>query len=234
MPTDSAVIDKIRPLGAIFHARDAVEHGISWRDLYQVRDSGLLIEVSRGLFQLREAAGIDQIDFVVVCARAPQGMVCFGLRSRSLGFERRNPDPGGPGRSGGEPSPADRLSTHPRPRLWSEQLRDLAASRWRSARTSVFASLTPKGLSSTASVSDIALGSTSPSPVCAATFAVRGLQPGRVLELARSCEFARRSSKRCGCCKNESGPTRLDHGARLSRPPADGTSARVDRPKNCC
>ena len=36
------------------------------------RDSGLLIEVSRGLFQLREAAGIDQIDFVVVCARAPR------------------------------------------------------------------------------------------------------------------------------------------------------------------
>ena len=78
MPTDSAVIDRLRPLGAIFRARDAIGHGISWRDLYQARDSGLLIEVSRGLFQLREAAGIDQIDFVVVCARAPQGMVCLG------------------------------------------------------------------------------------------------------------------------------------------------------------
>ena len=78
MPTDVAVIDRLRPLGAIFRARDAIEQGISWRDLYQVRDSGLLIEVSRGLFQLREAAGIDQIDFVVVCARSPQGMVCLG------------------------------------------------------------------------------------------------------------------------------------------------------------
>ncbi len=78
MPTDLAIIDRLRPLGAIFRARDAIEQGISWRDLYQVRDSGLLIEVSRGLFRLREAAGIDQIDFVVVCARAPQGMVCLG------------------------------------------------------------------------------------------------------------------------------------------------------------
>jgi predicted transcriptional regulator of viral defense system len=78
MPTDSAVISRLRPLGAIFRARDAVGHGISWRDLYQARDSGLLIEVSRGLFQLRETAGIDQIDFVVVCARAPRGMVCLG------------------------------------------------------------------------------------------------------------------------------------------------------------
>jgi predicted transcriptional regulator of viral defense system len=77
MPTDSAVISRLRLLGALFRARDAVGHGISWRDLYRARDSGLLIEVSRGLFQLRETAGIDQIDFVVVCARAPQGMVCL-------------------------------------------------------------------------------------------------------------------------------------------------------------
>ena len=35
--------------------------------------------MSRGLFQRPEAAGIDQIDFVVVCARSPQGMlVCLG------------------------------------------------------------------------------------------------------------------------------------------------------------
>jgi len=62
----------------MFRARDAVALGISWRDLYQARDSGFLIEVSRGLFQLREAVGIDQIDFVVVCARVPRGMVCLG------------------------------------------------------------------------------------------------------------------------------------------------------------
>lgn len=74
---DSQVIDRLRPLGTIFRARDAVSNGVSWRDLYRARDSGLLVELSRGLFQLQETGGIDQIDFVVVCARAPQGMVCL-------------------------------------------------------------------------------------------------------------------------------------------------------------
>lgn len=76
MPT-TLLVDRLRPLGPIFHAGDAVGVGISWRDLYKARDSGLLLELSRGLFQLREASPIDQVDFVVVCARAPRGMVCL-------------------------------------------------------------------------------------------------------------------------------------------------------------
>ncbi|MGH9205669.1 MAG: type IV toxin-antitoxin system AbiEi family antitoxin domain-containing protein, partial [Acidimicrobiales bacterium] len=76
--SDSAVADRLRPLGPIFRAGDAVRTGLSWRDLYRARDSGLVVELSRGLYQLREMAGIDQIDFLVVCARSPQGMVCLG------------------------------------------------------------------------------------------------------------------------------------------------------------
>ena len=91
MPTDSAVIDRLRSLGGVFRSRDAIGHGVSWRDLYQARDSGLLIEVSRGLFQLREVAGIDQIDFVVVCARAPQGMVCLGTALAYWDLSDENP-----------------------------------------------------------------------------------------------------------------------------------------------
>jgi hypothetical protein len=78
MTSDQSVADRLRPLGPIFRARDAVGTGLSWRDLYQARDSGLVVELSRGLYQLRESAGIDQIDFVVACARAPQAMVCLG------------------------------------------------------------------------------------------------------------------------------------------------------------
>lgn len=77
MPAPAPLVDRLRPLGPIFRAGDAVGEGISWRDLYKARDSGLLLEVSRGLFQLCEAPPIDQLDFVVVCARAPRGMVCL-------------------------------------------------------------------------------------------------------------------------------------------------------------
>jgi predicted transcriptional regulator of viral defense system len=61
----------------VFRARDAVAAGVSWRDLYEVRDSGWLVEVSRGVYQLREDGGIDQADFVAVSARSPKGMVCL-------------------------------------------------------------------------------------------------------------------------------------------------------------
>jgi predicted transcriptional regulator of viral defense system len=77
VPSDEAVVDRLRPLGSIFRSRDALRAGVSWRDLYRVRDAGLLIELSRGLYQLPDAVGLDQIDFVAVCARAPHGMICL-------------------------------------------------------------------------------------------------------------------------------------------------------------
>ena len=46
--------------------------------LYLARDSGLVLELSRGVFQLLEVAGLDQVDFVAACARAPRAMVCLG------------------------------------------------------------------------------------------------------------------------------------------------------------
>jgi hypothetical protein len=78
VPQPQDVLDRLRPLGPVFRAAEAVGTGVSWRDLYQVRDAGLVLELSRGLYQLRDAAGLDQLDFVTVCARAPRAMVCLG------------------------------------------------------------------------------------------------------------------------------------------------------------
>lgn len=78
MPPDQDLVDRLRPLGPVFRAGEAVGAGVSWRDLYQARDSGLVLELSRGLYQLRDAAGLDQLDFVAVCARAPRAMICLG------------------------------------------------------------------------------------------------------------------------------------------------------------
>lgn len=76
MPTGDA-LDRVRRVGPVFRSKDAVAAGISWRDLYALRDRGDIIELSRGTFQLAEAAGIDNIDFVAVCARVPHGMICL-------------------------------------------------------------------------------------------------------------------------------------------------------------
>ncbi len=72
----STVVDQLRELGPVFRSGEAVAAGVSWRDLYALRDSGELVELSRGVFQLAEA-GIDRADFVAVCARVPEAMVCL-------------------------------------------------------------------------------------------------------------------------------------------------------------
>lgn len=73
-----ALLDRLRPLGATFAAQEARAAGLAWRDLYALREQGLIIALSRGLYQLGEAAGdIEDEDFVVVCARAPRAMICL-------------------------------------------------------------------------------------------------------------------------------------------------------------
>lgn len=71
------VVDRLRRLGPVFRSKEAVAAGVAWRDLYRLRDAGEILELSRGLFQLAEAAGSGHLDFVAACARAPHGMICL-------------------------------------------------------------------------------------------------------------------------------------------------------------
>ena len=73
----TSVLRRVRSLGSVFRSGQAIEAGLSWRDLYSLRDDGELIELSRGLFQRADAAGSDNGDFIAVCARVPRGMVCL-------------------------------------------------------------------------------------------------------------------------------------------------------------
>ena len=76
MPSAEA-LDRLRRLGPVFRSKDAVAAGVSWRDLYNLRDDGEVLELSRGLFQLAESAGTGNVDFVAVCTRALHGMICL-------------------------------------------------------------------------------------------------------------------------------------------------------------
>jgi len=70
-------LERVRSIGPVFRSREAVAAGVSWRDLYALRDAGHILELSRGLFQVAESAGVANIDFVAVCARAPHGMIAM-------------------------------------------------------------------------------------------------------------------------------------------------------------
>jgi predicted transcriptional regulator of viral defense system len=66
-----------RHSGGVFRARDAVEAGIHWRDLYTLRDGGVLIELSRGVFRFADAEMVPYLDLVVVSKRSPKGAMCL-------------------------------------------------------------------------------------------------------------------------------------------------------------
>ncbi|WP_116997985.1 type IV toxin-antitoxin system AbiEi family antitoxin domain-containing protein [Desertimonas flava] len=70
-------IERLRSIRPVFRAAEAREAGLSWRDLYELRDAGDLIALSRGIYQLSERAGGEAIDFVTVSYRAPSGMICL-------------------------------------------------------------------------------------------------------------------------------------------------------------
>lgn len=53
--SETSALALLREIGPIFRAREAVDVGVSWRDLYELRDRGDLLVLSRGLYQLRDA-----------------------------------------------------------------------------------------------------------------------------------------------------------------------------------
>lgn len=72
-----SALERIREIGPVFRSKDALAAGVSWRDLYALRDGGEILELSRGLYQLPGAAGIANIDYIAVCGRAPHGTICL-------------------------------------------------------------------------------------------------------------------------------------------------------------
>lgn len=66
-----------RRYGGIFKAKDAIEAGIHSRDLYALRDKGVLTELSRGVFRLAAAETSPYLDLVAVSHRSPRGAICL-------------------------------------------------------------------------------------------------------------------------------------------------------------
>lgn len=77
MTAEPRALSRLREIGPVFRSKDAVAAGVSWRDLYALRDRGEILELSRGLYQVPGAAAIASADFVAVCGRAPRGMICL-------------------------------------------------------------------------------------------------------------------------------------------------------------
>ncbi len=66
-----------RQYGGTLRTQTALNNGIHPRKLYQLRDAGKIIEISRGIYQLAEFAELNNSDLVAVSLRVPEAVVCL-------------------------------------------------------------------------------------------------------------------------------------------------------------
>ena len=71
-------IDMIRKQGGIIRTQEALRRGIHRRTLYGLRDGGMLLPTSRGLYQLADMESFPtEIDLVNVAKLVPHGVICL-------------------------------------------------------------------------------------------------------------------------------------------------------------
>lgn len=66
-----------RDRGGTLRTRDLIEFGVHTDTLYELRDSGQIVELDRGLYRLSEIAEAEHPDLAVIAARAPNAAVCL-------------------------------------------------------------------------------------------------------------------------------------------------------------
>ncbi len=80
METHSAIrsaITRFRQHGGLLRTAEALRWGIHPRTLYAMRDSGVLEQLSRGLYRLADLPPLSNPDLVTVALKVPQAVVCL-------------------------------------------------------------------------------------------------------------------------------------------------------------
>jgi predicted transcriptional regulator of viral defense system len=71
------VLELARNGGGTISSAELIAGGARWEDLYGLRDRGALMEISRGIYRVADAPATAHLDFLAVCRRAPDGMICL-------------------------------------------------------------------------------------------------------------------------------------------------------------
>jgi predicted transcriptional regulator of viral defense system len=74
---ESRAIEAFRKHAGLLRTRDALDLGIHPRTLYGLRDDGVVVQVSRGLYRLAELPLLSQPDLVTVALRVPRAVICL-------------------------------------------------------------------------------------------------------------------------------------------------------------
>ena len=67
----------IRQHGGVIRTAKAIQTGIHPRTLYQMRDNGLLEQLSRGVYRLTGQKAVSEPDLIIVATRIPKAVFCL-------------------------------------------------------------------------------------------------------------------------------------------------------------
>jgi len=78
MPKNTeTAIRVIADRGGTIRTSEALSAGIHPRTLYELRDNGSLVQLTRGLYRLADLPPVGDPDLALVAGRIPQGVVCL-------------------------------------------------------------------------------------------------------------------------------------------------------------
>ena len=63
--------------GGMLRTSEAIRLGIHPRTLYMMRDEGLIVQVSRGLFRLAHLDSLSEPDLVTIAYKVPRAVICL-------------------------------------------------------------------------------------------------------------------------------------------------------------
>ncbi len=76
-PQEAKVLDAFRRAGGILRTAQALRAGVHPRDLYALRDTGVLQQISRGVYRLGDLPPLADPDLVTVALRVPKGVIAL-------------------------------------------------------------------------------------------------------------------------------------------------------------
>lgn len=74
---EKQAIEIIQKMGGVIRTAEGIKRGIHCRTLYALRDSGLLTQISRGVYRLAELEPVSNPDLITIATRAPQAVICL-------------------------------------------------------------------------------------------------------------------------------------------------------------
>lgn len=72
---EKRILEELRRHGGVLRTRELLASGIHPRDLYELRNSGAIIALSRGVYALADEGAPDQPDILSVLLRIPRGVI---------------------------------------------------------------------------------------------------------------------------------------------------------------